>query len=189
MNGEEMNSDDDGSSERDEMDDSSLGSDSSLGRRYNHDIDDEILENFLRNFSNGDGDYDVEFDKALGLDRYVPSSVRPTQASHNKPENWVERNRIGLEKVKEQLQNCIDSVYPFNESLELKLSHNSYGDELMDNEESIVWHEPILDEYWNQLEELIKQQDIVTDIHCIEFGNVEMKNEEGAHCCVSCHIS
>ena len=31
MNGEEMNSDDDGSSERDEMDDSSLGSDSSLG--------------------------------------------------------------------------------------------------------------------------------------------------------------
>jgi hypothetical protein len=32
------------------------------------------------------------------------------QALYNKPDNWVERNRIGLEKVRKQLQDLIDSV-------------------------------------------------------------------------------
>jgi hypothetical protein len=37
----------------------------------------------------------------------------------------------------------------------------------MDNDEPIVWHEPILDCYWDVLEAEIdarKQQEIVTDI-------------------------
>jgi len=33
-------------------------------------------------------------------DRNVTLPGRPTQASYNKPENWVHRNCIGLEKVK-----------------------------------------------------------------------------------------
>jgi hypothetical protein len=55
-------------------------------------------------------DYDQEFDDALGLDRSVPLLEMPTQASYNKPDNWIDRNRIGLEKVKEQLQNWTDRV-------------------------------------------------------------------------------
>jgi hypothetical protein len=51
----------------------------------------------------------------------------------------------------------------------------------MDNEEPIVWHEPILDEYWNQLETEIdrrKQLDnVTTDIERIQIENVEMKEE------------
>ena len=50
----------------------------------------------------------------------------------------------------------------------------------MDNEEPIVWHEPILDEYWNQLEEEIArkmQLGIVTEIGYIRILNVEMKKE------------
>ena len=95
--------------------------------------------------------------------------------SYNKPDDWVERNRIGLEKVKRQLQSCIDSVSP---KFELALIHHNIGwDQRIDNEAPIVWHDPILDRYWDQLEELIKQQDIVTDIERINFENVEMKME------------
>jgi hypothetical protein len=50
----------------------------------------------------------------------------------------------------------------------------------MDNEEPIVWHESILDEYWDQLENEInrrKQDEKVTDIRGIYITNVEMKKE------------
>jgi hypothetical protein len=77
-------------------------------------IEDEIVEQFMRTFHNGD--YDQEFDNALSLDRAEPLPNQPTQASYNKPNNWKkERNRIGLEKVKEQIQECINSVM-YNES-------------------------------------------------------------------------
>jgi len=144
-------------------------------------IHDEIVDKFIRNFHNGD--YDTEFDNALCADRSaVLPNTQPTQASYNKPDNWVERNRIGLEKVKEQLQTCIDSVTRDN-SFNLELTHNvnSFLDQLMDNEEPIVWHEPILDEYWGRLEAEIdrrKQLDNVTaDIERIHIENVEMKEE------------
>ena len=70
-----MNSDDDGSSERDEMDDSTVedsddnddddddDGDSSLGSDVEVIIKDEIVEKFILTFSNGD--YDDEFDDAL----------------------------------------------------------------------------------------------------------------------------
>jgi hypothetical protein len=52
------------------------------------------------------------------------------------------------------------------------LVHNTrWHQQLMNNEEPIVWHEPILDEYWNQLEEAIY------DIDIIQIENVEMKKE------------
>ena len=144
-------------------------------------IHDEIVDKFIRNFHNGD--YDTEFDNALCADRSaVLPNTQPTQASYNKPDNWVERNRIGLEKVKEQLQTCIDSVTRDN-SFNLELTHNvnSFLDQLMDNEEPIVWHEPILDEYWGRLEAEIdrrKQLDNVTaDIERITIMNVEMRKE------------
>jgi hypothetical protein len=53
-------------------------------------------------------------------------------------------------------------------------------DQLVDNEEPIVWHEPILNEYWGRLDETInwrKQEEIVTEIHGIEIKNIEMKKE------------
>jgi hypothetical protein len=56
------------------------------------------------------GYYDTELDDKLSLDRGETSVAHSTQASYIKPDNWQERNRIGLELVKEQLQTCIDSV-------------------------------------------------------------------------------
>jgi hypothetical protein len=47
----------------------------------------------------------------------------------------------------------------------------------MDNEEPIVWHEPIVDEYWNRLEAKMNQLDIDTKIGRIEITNVEMKKD------------
>jgi len=84
--------------------------------------------------------------------------------------------------VKEQLQTCIDSV-THDKNVDLKLihnSHNSYQDQLMDNEEPIVWHEPILDEYWNRLEAKMNQLDIDTKIERINFENVEITKERMA---------
>ena len=77
-------------------DDSSLGSD-------DEEINYEIVEKFIRTFHNCDLDDEIE--AAFSFDRGATLPVRHTQASYHKPDNWRERNRIGLEKVKEQLEN------------------------------------------------------------------------------------
>jgi hypothetical protein len=138
---------------------------------------DEIVEIFIRTFHNGD--YDTEFDDKLSYDRSVTLPARSTQESYNKPDNWRERNRIGLEKVKRQLQTCINSVTHGN-SFDLMLTHNIYEGQLMDNEEPIVWNEPVLDEYWDRLETEIDRMSWQldrADICDIQFKNVEMKKE------------
>jgi len=142
-------------------------------------IEDKIVEKFISTFSIGD--YDIEFDNALSYDRGVILPARPTQAPYNKPDNWIERNRLGLERVKD----CIESVSHFNLALKLHLIHNNVNNgweqQLLDNEAPIVWHEAILDHYWDQLENEIdrrKQLGIVTKIEgTIHIENVEMSKE------------
>jgi hypothetical protein len=138
---------------------------------------------FIRNFHTGD--YDAEFDDALSFDRNLPNepwsiACTTTQASYIKPDNWVERNRIGLEKIREHLQTCIDKV-SLGHSFDLELTHNTNmiwdRQLLMDGEEPIVWHEKILDEYWDRLEAKMNQLDIGTDIKCIDILNVEITKE------------
>ena len=137
-----------------------------------------VIESFILNFHNGD--YDTKFDIALCSDRDVATPhARPTQASYNKPDNWRERNRFGLTKVKEQLQSCIRKVTN-HQDFQLKLDHQLWPPWRPHNEEPIVWHEQILDYYWNQLENEIdrrKQLGVVTEITGIDIINVEMKNE------------
>jgi hypothetical protein len=140
-------------------------------------IEDKVMDKFILTFTNGN--YDDEFDDELSTDRGLIVPARATQASYNKPDDWRERNRIGLENVKEQLRDCITSATD-DQSFELVLTHNRIGDQLVDHEEPIVWHELVFDEYWNQVEEEIdrrKQQEIVTDILDIHISNVEMKKE------------
>jgi hypothetical protein len=170
----ESEDDDDVNSDGDDMDDSGEDNDDEESGNDKDNGEEKMknVEKFILAFSNGD--YDAEFDDKL--DRGLPSTAHPTQASYTKPDNWRERNRIGLEKVKEQLQSCIDSVSHVK-SLELKLGHNGYLDQLMVNEAPIVWHQPILDKYWNQVEEEIEQQEVITDILDIQISNVEMKKE------------
>ena len=62
------------------------------------------------------------------------------------------------------------------------MKHNGWDhQQLLDNEEPIVWHEAILDHYWDQLDNEIdrrKQLLIVTKIEgTIHIENVEMSNE------------
>ena len=180
-------SNDDESGDGDGMDNSSGNEDYYLddSEEDNNDdeVEDEIVDKFIRTFNNGD--YDAEFDNALCdnalcADRGVvlPNS-QPTQAAYDKPDNWVERNRIGQERVKKKLQACIELAH-YSQRFNLKLIHNTSDQQLIDDEEPIVWHEPILDEYWNQLEEEIarkKQLGIVTEIDYIGITNVEIKKE------------
>jgi hypothetical protein len=136
------------------------------------------MERFARTFNNGD--YDQDLDDELSLKESGSlSHIRATQALYNKPNDWVERNRIGLEGMKRQLQSCIDSVLQVT-GLELRLSHNGSVDQLIDNEEPIVWHEPVLDEYWNRFEKMGESGLLTTDIHTIYISNVEMKKERMA---------
>jgi hypothetical protein len=139
-------------------------------------IEDEIVEKFLLTFHRGD--YDAEFDNELCSTEAVNLRSHPTQASYNKPDNnWIHRNGIGLEKVLGQLQNFIDMKmhgidFCFN------LFHKT--NRLRNNEESIVWHEPILQKYWGQLEAKIRNQeneDFNTKVLQIVIENVEMKKE------------
>ena len=104
----------------------------------------------------------VEFDNALCADRgAVLPNTRPTRAAYDKPDNWVERNPTGQEKVIQQLQACIELAH-HSQRFNLKLIHNTSDQQLVDDEEQIVWHEPILDEYWDQLEEENRSQEAAT---------------------------
>jgi hypothetical protein len=140
--------------EENDDDDEDVGSD-------DEEIDDEIVEKFILTFHNGD--YDAEFDDALSYDRSVTLSTLSTQASYSKPDNWKERNQIGLERVKEELQTCINAM-SHDTSFNLKLIYRNYLDQ---DEEPIVWHEPILDKYWDRLDVEIdrkRQLGIVTNM-------------------------
>ena len=143
-------------------------------------IEDKVMDKFILTFTNGN--YDDEFDDELSTDRGLIVPARATQASYNKPDNWRERNRIGLEKVKRQLQGFLRSATVLHDvHLNLDLNHISrWNQQYMDNDEPIVWHEPILDRYWDVLEAEIdsrKQQEIVTDIKRIHIINIEVKKE------------
>ena len=131
-------------------------------------IKDEIVEKFILTFSNGD--YDDELDDYLIYDRVVTLPARPTQASYNKPDNWRERNRIGLERLKVKLEYCIRLAIQ-KSSLRLNLMHPNLG------QEPIVWHEQILDECWDQLEGALSGDELVTNIWGIQIENVEITKE------------
>ena len=92
--------DDDDLEEGDDSDD-----DEDISRSYDEDSngsDDDVdiedvkkMERFARTFHNGD--YDQELDDEFSLKESGSLiHIRATQASYNKPNDWVERNRIGL---------------------------------------------------------------------------------------------
>jgi hypothetical protein len=186
---EDVWGDDDDDDEDSDEEESNDDYDDDSGDEYDDSDDDidefgeignDIVEKFILTLHNGN--YDDEIDESLRYDRREALSLPayPTQASYNKPDNWVERNRIGLEKMKRPLQSCINKLMMDNlHSVHICLSHNPFN-QLADNEESIVWHEPILDDYWDQLEAKFHwrtQHDIVTDIHSLQFMNIEMTKE------------
>ena len=130
------------------------------------------IETFIRTFHNCDYDA-AEFDDKLSYDRSVPLPVRPTQTLYNKPDNWRQRNRIGLEKLKEQLEKYwVSNTQTFS----LHLTHNH--EQLVDDEEPIVWHEPILDHYWTFLEAGIPRW--TRGIQRIMIENIEITKEHMA---------
>jgi hypothetical protein len=173
---EEIVDDDDDNNYDDE--DDSEDSESDKEESDDDGVEDEFfLEKFICTFHNGD--YDAEIDDRLSLDRSPwHSPARPTQASYNKPDNWRERNRIGLEKVKRQLESCIHSVSGHDKNLHLRLIHNvGYGTPLTYGEEPIVWNEAILDEHWDQLKDALSDDELVTNICGIKIENVEMTKD------------
>ena len=132
-----MMMDDDGDEDEISENDDDVGDDEEKEEEMK--MKDEIVESFIRNFHNGN--YDVEFDDVLSSDRGTIIAARPTQASYNKPDNWRERNRLGLEEVRQQLQECIDIVKNSDTSFHLCLTY-PINQQLIDDEEPIVWLNP-----------------------------------------------
>ena len=168
--GSDGDNDDDNSEGDDDMDD--FGEDND--EDDDDDDDEETMKNmeiFIRTFHNGD--YDKVFVNSLNLDRNKILPDYPSQASYNKPDDWVGRNRIGLERVKAQLQTCIDSV-----PHDTIVRHNIRWERLMENEEPIVWHEPILDRYWDQLEKADWRRQPKMTATYTKFGAIEILNLE-----------
>lgn len=89
--------------------------------------------------------------------------------------------------MKRQLQTCIDKLTDNSFTIgtilytSFNLDLSSGWVNLRDNEAPIVWHEAILDHYWDQLENEIdrrKQLGLVTKIEgSVHVENVEMKKE------------
>ena len=118
-----------------------------LDEDNDEDADDEIVETHIRTFNNGD-DFDTKKDDGLICpDRRVYHYMLGPLLRLRiiKPDNWVERNRIGLERV-----TCIESAHR-STCLRLKHNINAPLDLLVGNEEPIVWHEPDIDQYWDKM--------------------------------------
>jgi Ran GTPase-activating protein (RanGAP) involved in mRNA processing and transport len=65
-----------------------------------------------------------------------------------------------------------------DKNLDLHLIHNiGYGPPLTNGEGPIVWNEAILDEHWDQLEDALSGNELVTNICGIKIENVEMTKE------------
>ena len=65
-----------------------------------------------------------------------------------------------------------------DKNLHLRLIHNvGYGTPLTYGEEPIVWNEAILDEHWDQLEDALSGNELVTNICGIKIENVEMTKD------------
>jgi hypothetical protein len=79
------------------------------------------------------------------------------------------------------LQNFVDLVsHDQTSQIRLYFTHNDRWFQLGDNEEPIVWHDEILDEYWDRMEARLhgrKQLEIYTDIRDIEIENVEITKD------------
>jgi hypothetical protein len=132
--------------------------------------DEKIVDIFIRSFHNGN--YDVEFDNKLSADRGAILPARATQASYNMPDNWVERNQLGLKKMKLWLQDATDNVEAMDQSWGLYC----HWEQRTEIDAPIVWHESILDDYWYKFEAEIYKRG-VTDICDVEFVNVEITKE------------
>jgi hypothetical protein len=132
--------------------------------------DEKIVEKFIRTFSYGD--YDAEIDYKLSCDRSAILPARPKQVSYNKPDNWRERNQDGLEKMKSWLQEATDEVEVRDQSWGLYC----HWVQRTENDAPIVWHESILDDYWHKFEAEIYRRG-VTDICDVKFVDVEITKE------------
>ena len=125
-------------------------------------MDDDSLGEDGDDNDNDDDDDDDDDDSTLGSDLFQLIV-----------ETW--------EEMEGRLQSCIESV-SLSQSFNLCLRHIVWDQQqLLDNEEPIVWHEAILDHYWDQLDNEIKwrkQLGIVTKIEgTIHIENVEMSKE------------
>ena len=105
----------------------------------------------------------MEFDNAYYVRIEVQSYLIPNPRGRRMISPIIGLRGIAPDKRKviQQLQACIELAH-HSQRFNLYLTHNVSDQQLVDDEEQIVWHEPILDEYWDQLEEENRSQEEAT---------------------------
>ena len=129
------------------------------------------------------GNYDGEIESALGENPPRTATHPGGFDLYNKPADWMERNAIGLENVKLQLQERTrygegrdGTRLPLHFNLEF--SHNVQH--AIEGGEPIVWHDPSIDQYWEQLTaalSCIPMNAPTLYRHGIHIENIEMQKE------------
>ena len=160
---EESESDDedgDGSDGRD-------GSDGSDGSEEDEPTAEE-LKQFMLTFSKDNYDNDIE--DALSAYHSRIATTDEVIDLYNKPPDWMERNAIGLENLKKQLEKHTGSAMEGKQYLFF-----DHGD---DHEEPVVWHDPSINPYWEQLTTAFQNPTIENAQYLgIYVKNVEMPKE------------
>ena len=121
------------------------------------------------------GHYDDQIGDALEVDYVHKITTHHSDIDrYNKPTNWMERNAVGLENLKERLQHYNLRFAEGRQSFKLKLVHN-YESRI---EEAVVWHDPSIDPYWEQLTTAFSNPENGNiRIGSFRIENVEMRKE------------
>jgi len=138
----------------------------------------EKLKQFMLSFCKGYYDDDIEEALGRSADHRLPTTIHAECIDlYRKPADWMERNAIGLENVKAQLQEHTRSAEDGGE-FNLYLNHNLTS---RIEEEPVVWHDPSIAPYWEQLTAALFHHHV--NIHIsgrIWILNIEMQKESVA---------
>ena len=143
----------------------------------------EEMRKFICTFTRGNYEDKIENALGRGADRLLSTTANAVIGLYNKPADWMERNAVGLENLKEQLQQCIrmaEDGKSFSIVLEQMQRYQS--------DAPVVWHDPSINPYWEKLTTACRNRTRESlRIDDISIVNVEMRKETVAALLASLH--
>ena len=124
-------------------------------------------------FHEGNYDDDIEDTLRRGADDSRITTTREGINLYDKPADWMERNAIGLERIKTELDMHTIRLMAARrgERTYFYLLHYSVGTEA----EPVVWHDPSIDPHWERLTKAFCDEDGRIVSICID--SIEMRKE------------
>jgi len=141
------------------------------------------MRKFICTFSRGNYEDKIENGLGRGADRPLSTTADAVIGLYNKPADWMERNAVGLRKLKWQLQQCIRMAED-GKSFSIELEEM----QIDQSDTPVVWHDPSINPYWEQLTTACRNLTRESlRIKNIFIENVEMRKETIAALLTSLH--